>query len=143
MRLIALLAATTALASCATTMSADGPSAAEVAAHRDALFEITTIQTELHMLAATEQQLRARAPDGIAMQAFPPEFLGIPKGHPGYRWVARHMTPHPLKTWLDPIALPNGGSAGLNDMMLSGLYLKRMLEERSVEGKFFFLATRT
>ncbi|SIN69457.1 Pimeloyl-ACP methyl ester carboxylesterase [Parasphingorhabdus marina DSM 22363] len=65
------------------------------------------------MLAATEQQLRALAPEGIAMQAFPPEFLGIPKNHPGYRWVARHMTPHPLKTWLDPIALPNGGSAGL------------------------------
>ena len=65
------------------------------------------------MLAATELQLRALAPDGIAMQAFPPEFLGIPTDHPGYGWVARHMTPHPLKTWLDPIALPNGGSEGL------------------------------
>ncbi|MEO0440907.1 MAG: alpha/beta fold hydrolase [Pseudomonadota bacterium] len=64
-------------------------------------------------LAATEEQLRAIAPDGVAMQPFPPEFLGIPKDHPGHAWVGRHMTAHPLKTWLDPIALPNGGPANL------------------------------
>ncbi|MEL6875424.1 MAG: alpha/beta hydrolase, partial [Pseudomonadota bacterium] len=52
--------------------------------------------------------------DGVAMQPFPPEFLGIPKDHPGHAWVGRHMTAHPLKTWLDPIALSNGGSAGLS-----------------------------
>ena len=26
---------------------------------------------------------------------------------------ARKLTPHPLKTWLDPISLTNGGSQGL------------------------------
>lgn len=65
------------------------------------------------VLQAIETQLGALAPDGIGMAPFPPEFLGIPKDHTGYEWVARHMTPHPLKTWLDPIALENGGSAGL------------------------------
>lgn len=65
------------------------------------------------VLAATEKQLRSIAPDGVAMQPFPPQFLGIPTDHPGHDWVARHMTAHPLKTWLDPIDLPNGGSSGL------------------------------
>ena len=64
-------------------------------------------------LAGIEQGLRALAPDGVAMQAFPPEILGIPKDHPGYEWVADKLTPHPLKTWLDPIKLENGGSEGL------------------------------
>lgn len=47
------------------------------------------------------------------MSAFPPEFLGVPKDHPSYQWVADNLTPHPLKTWLDPISLKNGGSDGL------------------------------
>lgn len=65
------------------------------------------------LLEGIQTQLAGLAPDGIGMNAFPPEFLGIPKEHPRYEWVARHMTPHPLKTWLDPITLGNGGSAGL------------------------------
>ncbi|MEO9469823.1 alpha/beta hydrolase [Parasphingorhabdus sp.] len=78
-------------------------------------------------LKAAENQLRTLAPDGIGMNTFPPEFLGIPKDHPGHDWVARHMTPHPLKTWFDPIKLKNGGSDGLartyihcNDPVLPG-----------------------
>ncbi len=62
----------------------------------------------------TEVGLRALAPDGIAMQAFPPEILGIAQSHPSYSWVAEKLTPHPLKTWLDPIKLLDGGSHGLN-----------------------------
>ncbi len=61
----------------------------------------------------TRTALEAFAPDGIGMAAFPPDFLGIPKGHPGYDWVARKLTPHPLKTWLDPIQLTNGGPQGM------------------------------
>lgn len=61
-----------------------------------------------------ESNLRMLAPDGIAMQAFPPEILGIAQSHPSYAWVAEKLTPHPLKTWLDPIKLSNGGSGGLD-----------------------------
>ena len=64
-------------------------------------------------IMGTIKALSALAPDGIGMSAFPPEFLGIPKGHPSYQWVADNLTPHPLKTWLDPIKLLNGGSEGL------------------------------
>ncbi|GAB5480408.1 MAG: alpha/beta hydrolase [Parasphingorhabdus sp.] len=61
----------------------------------------------------TRKTLESLAPDGIAMAAFPPDILGIPKDHPGYEWVAQKLTPHPLKTWLDPIQLENGGSLDL------------------------------
>lgn len=65
------------------------------------------------MLAATKKQLQALAPDGIAMSPFPPEFLGVPKDHEYYEWLKNRLTPHPLKTWLDPIELKRSGSSGL------------------------------
>lgn len=65
------------------------------------------------VIEQTEAALRGLAPDGVAMNAFPPEILGIPVDHPSYDWVAERLTPHPLKTWLDPIALENSGSDGL------------------------------
>ncbi|MEP5938407.1 MAG: alpha/beta hydrolase [Erythrobacter sp.] len=64
-------------------------------------------------IKAAEMSIRGLAPDGIAMAAFPPSVLGISQQHPLHNWVAARLTPHPLKTWLDPIALPNGGSIGL------------------------------
>jgi len=64
-------------------------------------------------IIGTTKALTALAPDGVGMGAFPPEFLGIPKDHPSYQWVADNLTPHPLKTWLDPIRLVNGGSDDL------------------------------
>lgn len=64
-------------------------------------------------IAAAEGAIRGLAPDGIAMVAFPPSLLGIPEDHPRHDWVAERLTPHPLKTWLDPIALRNGGAEGL------------------------------
>ncbi|MHA7819821.1 MAG: alpha/beta fold hydrolase [Erythrobacter sp.] len=64
-------------------------------------------------IAATEAALRGLAPDGIAMAPLPPSLLGIPEDHPRHDWVAARLTPHPLKTWLDPIALRNGGPEGL------------------------------
>ncbi|MEO0462914.1 MAG: alpha/beta fold hydrolase [Pseudomonadota bacterium] len=57
--------------------------------------------------------MRALAPDGVALATFPPAMLGVPEDHPLHDWVARQLTPHPLKTWLDPIALTNGGPRGL------------------------------
>ncbi|MEP3226184.1 MAG: alpha/beta hydrolase [Parasphingorhabdus sp.] len=65
------------------------------------------------IIQQTQSALANLAPDGIGMAAFAPEFLGIPKDHPSYSWVAANLTPHPLKTWLDPIKLQSGGSIGL------------------------------
>jgi pimeloyl-ACP methyl ester carboxylesterase len=64
-------------------------------------------------VAATEAQFRALAPDGAWMGVLPVTVLGIPADNPKAAWVARRLTPHPLRTWLDPIALPNGGAGGL------------------------------
>lgn len=59
------------------------------------------------------EAIKGLAPDGIAMAAFPATLLGIPAEHPLHDWISERLTPHPLKTWLDPIALTNGGSDGL------------------------------
>ncbi|MEP2734840.1 MAG: alpha/beta fold hydrolase [Erythrobacter sp.] len=57
--------------------------------------------------------IKGLAPDGIAMAAFPASLLGISEDHPLHNWTNERLTPHPLKTWLDPIVLTNGGSDGL------------------------------
>jgi pimeloyl-ACP methyl ester carboxylesterase len=63
---------------------------------------------------ATEAGLRALAPDGVAMQVFPDvTIFGVAAGGEDEAWLKRRLTPHPLKTWLDPIRLTNGGSDGL------------------------------
>jgi len=64
-------------------------------------------------IAGAEAAMRGLAPDGIGMDPFPPSVLGIPEDHERYDWVAKNLTAHPLKTWLDPIALANGGADGL------------------------------
>lgn len=64
--------------------------------------------------AATEMGLRALAPDGVAMQVFADvTIFGIAPGGNDEAWLRRRLTPHPLKTWLDPIRMTNGGSDGL------------------------------
>ena len=64
--------------------------------------------------SATEAGLRALAPDGVAMQVFPDvTIFGIAPGGEDEAWLRRRLTPHPLKTWLDPIRITNGGSDGL------------------------------
>lgn len=65
------------------------------------------------VVAATERALRALAPDGIAMSPPPPSVLGIAPDHPLHDWTLARLTAHPLKTWLDPIRLRNGGADGL------------------------------
>lgn len=70
--------------------------------------------------AAAARQAAAQtaglAPDGAWMAVFPPEVLGIPPAHPGYAWVQRRLTPHPLPSWTEPLTLANGGSEGLRRM---------------------------
>lgn len=64
--------------------------------------------------AATEAGLRAIAPDGVAMGVFDDVTLfGVTAGSEDEAWLKRRLTPHPLKTWIDPIRLANGGSDGL------------------------------
>ncbi|MEM7688854.1 MAG: alpha/beta hydrolase [Pseudomonadota bacterium] len=64
-------------------------------------------------IAGAKAAMRGLAQDGMSLPAFPPSFLGIPEDHPRYDWVAENLTPHPLKTWLDPISLPHGGAEDL------------------------------
>ncbi|HSJ79012.1 MAG TPA: alpha/beta fold hydrolase, partial [Erythrobacter sp.] len=64
-------------------------------------------------IAATEAALRNLAPDGVAMSAPPLAMLGMPANHPLHDDVAARLTPHPVKTWLDPIRLVNGGPIGV------------------------------
>ncbi len=65
-------------------------------------------------IAATEAGLRALAPDGVAMQVLPDmTIFGVAGGGEDEAWLKRRLTPHPLRTWLDPISLSNGGSDGL------------------------------
>jgi pimeloyl-ACP methyl ester carboxylesterase len=64
--------------------------------------------------AATEAGLRALAPDGVWMAPPPVSVLGVPaENAAAVAWLNRRLTPHPLPTWTDPIALRNGGSEGL------------------------------
>lgn len=58
-----------------------------------------------HLVAQREAAFRSLATDGVALPPLPPSAFGIPKDHPGYDWVQDHLTPHPLKTCLDPISL--------------------------------------
>ncbi|MEO1020844.1 MAG: alpha/beta hydrolase [Pseudomonadota bacterium] len=65
-------------------------------------------------VAAALEQLSALAPDGIAMMPLPAIAFGIPAENvEATRWVEENLTPHPLKTWTDPLPLENGGSMGL------------------------------
>lgn len=64
-------------------------------------------------IATAMAGMKALAPDGQWMGVFPTSVLGIPDDHPLQPWVARRLTPHPLRTWTDGILLPNGGSDGL------------------------------
>lgn len=66
--------------------------------------------------ATGQADAAALAPDGAWMGVFPPEVLGIPPHHPGYAWVARRLTPHPLPSWTEPLTLTNDGSQGLRRM---------------------------
>ncbi|MFN3989492.1 MAG: alpha/beta fold hydrolase [Erythrobacter sp.] len=65
------------------------------------------------VIAASIAGLSALAPDGVAMLPLPPEALGVAPEHPAHALLCERMTPHPLKTWLDPIRLATGAAQAL------------------------------
>lgn len=55
---------------------------------------------------------RSLSPDGQWLPPVPAEALGVTD--PAQKaWLERRSTPHPLRSWLEPVRLPNGGHAGL------------------------------
>ena len=63
-------------------------------------------------VARREAAFRAMAPDGDWLPPVAPALVGV--SHPDdVRWLQRRLRPHPLRTWLEPVALPHGGHAGL------------------------------
>jgi len=64
--------------------------------------------------AANEEKLRRMAPDGHYLAGFSAERYGIPpEPAEAAAWVNRRLTPHPLKSWLDPVKFENGGEEGV------------------------------
>ena len=65
-------------------------------------------------MAANEAQLRRIAPDGNYIEGFSAERFGIPPEPADVvAWVERRLTPHPIKSWLDPVKFENGGEEGV------------------------------
>lgn len=56
-------------------------------------------------IAQTKASVRRLSADGIAMGVLPPDIFSVPKEHPNYSWLAENLTPHPLKSWFEPIYL--------------------------------------
>ena len=65
-------------------------------------------------MAANEQQLRRIAPDGNYIRGASARMFGIPPERADLvAWVERRLTPHPIKSWLDPVRFENGGEEGV------------------------------
>jgi pimeloyl-ACP methyl ester carboxylesterase len=50
---------------------------------------------------------RAMSPDGLWLPAIAAEMVGVTNEN-DVAWLQRRLTPHPLRTWLDPVHLVNG-----------------------------------
>ncbi|MCD6076073.1 MAG: alpha/beta hydrolase [Ramlibacter sp.] len=59
-----------------------------------------------------ESAFRAMAPDGAWLPAVAPGVVGV-NDPEDVGWLKRRLRPHPLRTWLDPVALPGGGHGGI------------------------------
>jgi pimeloyl-ACP methyl ester carboxylesterase len=57
-------------------------------------------------LVADRRAAAAASPGGLTIPPPPPAAFGIPDG-PRADWVARHMTPHPIATYEQPLELRN------------------------------------
>ena len=65
-------------------------------------------------IAASETALRSLSSDGVTMRIPDVRIFGVEDATEGQiAWLERRLTPHPLKTWFDPIRLEQGGPAGL------------------------------
>jgi pimeloyl-ACP methyl ester carboxylesterase len=61
------------------------------------------------VVAAVAEQLAALAPDGRWMAPLPPVVFGIPPERADLvAWLERRLTPHPLRTWTDPVSVRAG-----------------------------------
>ncbi len=59
-----------------------------------------------------ESVFRSMAPDGAWLLPVAPAAVGVNDAD-DVQWLQRRLRPRPLRTWLDPIALPHGGHAGI------------------------------
>ena len=59
-----------------------------------------------------ESVFRSMAPDGVWLPSVTPAAVGVTDPH-DVQWMMRRLCPHPLRSWLDPVALPNGGHTGI------------------------------
>jgi pimeloyl-ACP methyl ester carboxylesterase len=64
-------------------------------------------------LAEKTRLTKLLSSDGVTFGVLPPEAFGIPDAHPRHGWAKARMKPHPMKTWLDPLVLRNGGPEGI------------------------------
>ncbi|UFW46466.1 MULTISPECIES: alpha/beta hydrolase [Bradyrhizobium] len=55
---------------------------------------------------------RSMSKDGKWLPPFPPEVVGV-LDPADAAWLNRQLTPHPLRNFLEPVSLKNGGHAGL------------------------------
>lgn len=70
-------------------------------------------------LEAIAAGLSALAPDGVAMTPPSAGLFGVPDTMPEtIAWIERRLTPHPLRTWYDPIVLKNGGPEGVPSLYI-------------------------
>jgi len=68
---------------------------------------ITTESAEARRAA-----FRQLSPDGVWLRPVPATALGVTDPAQA-AWVERRMTPHPLRTWLDPVHFTNDGHLGV------------------------------
>ena len=59
-----------------------------------------------------ESAFRSMAPDGTWLAPVAPAMVGV-SDPDDVLWLRRRLRAHPLRTWLDPLALPHGGHTGL------------------------------
>ncbi|MBX3505391.1 MAG: alpha/beta hydrolase [Parvibaculum sp.] len=60
------------------------------------------------------EAFRGLAPDGEWIPAMPPEVVGVdPANTEMADWLRRRLTPHPVRSWLEPVRFVNGGTEGI------------------------------
>ena len=64
-------------------------------------------------VAANKEIWGRIAPDGEYVMGFSATMFGIPPESSNAAWVERRLTPHPIKSWLDPVKFENGGEEGV------------------------------
>ena len=97
------------------------------------------------------ERRQSMAPDGEYILARSGKFYGIPS-EPAeiLEWVNRRLTPHPLKSWLDPVKFENGGEHGVPrtfirctapEMPFSGIRNHAMFAKEDPEWRYEELPT--